>query len=388
MNKIKFLFSTFFLFSTLINAEVKVGAAQLQEYLPLLKNKRIGLVANHTSLLNNVHLLDTLRSIGVNIIRVFAPEHGFRGNADAGEMVSSYVDKKTGVEISSIYGSQKKPTPRQLQGVDIMIFDMQDVGARFYTYLSTMHYIMEACAENIIPIIVLDRPNPNGHYVDGPILQMQYTSFVGMHPIPIVHGMTLGELAEMINGENWLKNGIKCSLTVIKCEAYTHSTKYTLPVNPSPNLPNMRSVYLYPSLCLFEATPISVGRGTSIPFQIFGHPEWTNKTFTFSPKSIIGAAKKPIYENQKCYGVNLTTLNEDSLANLSKIDLQYIIQAYNTFPNKSKFFTKFFTKLAGTTSLQSQIEAGYSEAKIRTLWKSELDMFKQLRKKYLLYSDF
>ncbi|MGL4364115.1 MAG: exo-beta-N-acetylmuramidase NamZ family protein [Bacteroidales bacterium] len=386
MNK-TILLLTFSLISILAKSQVREGAAQLSTYLPLLKGKQVGLVANHTSLLNGVHLLDSLQNLGVNIIRVFAPEHGFRGNADAGENVSSYTDKKTGVEISSIYGAQKKPSIQQLKGIEIMLFDMQDVGARFYTYLSTMHYIMEACAENKIPLIILDRPNPNGHYVDGPILQAQYTSFVGMHPIPIVHGMTLGELAQMINGEAWLKNGIKCSINVVKCDNYTHTTPYTLPVKPSPNLPNMRSIYLYPSLCLFEATPVSVGRGTETPFQIYGHPEWKKQNFSFTPKSIVGAAKKPMYENQKCYGVNLNHLNEDELIKLARLDLQYLINAYKISPHKEKFFTAFFTKLVGTPHLKQQIEAGYSEEKIRATWQADLKNFIQKRKKYLLYKD-
>jgi len=364
---------------------VRVGAEQMSEYLPLLSSKRVGLVANHTSLVGQAHLLDTLRARGVNVLRVFAPEHGFRGTAEAGEIVASSMDKKSGVEIASIYGRSKKPSAEQLRGVQVMVFDMQDVGTRFYTYLSTMHYVMEACAENGIPLIVLDRPNPNGSYVDGPILQPQYRSFIGMHPIPIVHGMTLGELAQMINGEAWLKNSVQCELTVITCENYNHATPYNLPVKPSPNLPDMRSIYLYPSMCLFEGTIMSIGRGTATPFQMYGHPAWAEKTFTFTPRGIRGVALHPPHENKRCYGVDLRSLSEQELFEVQKINLDYLIEAYRFFAKKEKFFTNFFSRLAGTDVLQKQIEQGWSVEKIRASWQPELEKFKQQREKYLLY---
>ncbi len=385
MKTIVFFFISLLLTCNAFAADVVVGAARLNEYLPLLSGKKVGLVANHTSLVGSTHLLDTLRSQGVNVLRVFAPEHGFRGTVEAGANVASYVDKKSGVEVTSIYGASKKPSAEQLRGVQIMVFDMQDVGARFYTYLSTMHYVMEACAENGIPFVVLDRPNPNGHYVDGPILQPQYRSFVGMHPIPIVHGMTLGELAQMINGEGWLKNAVKCNLTVITCSNYTHVTPYDLPVNPSPNLPNMRSVYLYPSVCLFEGTIMSLGRGTDAPFQIYGHPDWKVKSFTFTPRSIKGVANNPPHENKLCHGVSLEGINIDTLKNWHGIHLEYLVESYRYFAVKEKFFTNFFAKLAGTATLQEQIESGMSAEKIRASWKPELDKFQKQREPYLLY---
>lgn len=370
------------------NSFLKVGAERTELYIPLLEDKKVGLVANHTSLVGQgrVHLLDTLYSMGVSVLRVFAPEHGFRGSADAGELVDAEVDRKTGVEITSIYGKSKKPSKKQLEGIDIMVFDMQDVGTRFFTYLSTMHYVMEACAENNIPLIVLDRPNPNGGYVDGPILEMTHSSFVGMHPIPIVHGMTLGELAQMINGEGWLKNGARCKLNIISCESYAREMAYELPVNPSPNLPNMRSIYLYPSLCLFEGTIMSVGRGTDFPFQVFGHPNWQDKHFEFTPRSITGAAKHPLYEGRLCFGEDLRSINIDTLRDKRIIDLDYLITAYGDFKDTdSKFFIPFFTKLAGTKSLQSQIEKGMNSAQIHTLWQKDIEMFKRQREPYLIY---
>jgi len=367
-------------------APVRVGAERMSEYLPLLAGRQVGLVANHTSLVRGVHLLDTLRVRGVSVLRVFAPEHGFRGTIEAGENVASYVDKRSGVEVSSIYGVGKKPSVEQLRGVQVMVFDVQDVGARFYTYLSTLHYVMEACAENGIPLVVLDRPNPNGHYVDGPVLQPQFRSFVGMHPIPIVHGMTLGELAQMVNGEGWLKHGVRCSLTVVTCENYSHATPYTLPVKPSPNLPNMRSIYLYPSMCLFEGTAVSLGRGTDAPFQLYGHPDWRERSFTFTPRSIKGVARHPLHENRLCRGVDLRDIDVDSLRRQQALNLDYLIEAYRSFAKKEKFFTNFFSRLAGTTALQKQVEQGWSAEKIRASWKPELDEFKKKREKYLLYS--
>lgn len=369
-------------------AAVRVGAERTEEYIPLARHKKTGLVANHTSLVNGVHLLDTLRALGVDVLRVYAPEHGFRGTMEAGENVESHVDRKSGVAITSIYGASKKPSHAQLSGVQLMIFDIQDVGVRFYTYLSTLHYVMEACAENSIPLIVLDRPNPNGQYIDGPILEPKYRSFIGMHPIPIVHGMTLGELALMINGEAWLKNKAQCRLTVVACESYNRAGEYRLPVKPSPNLPNMRSVYLYPSLCLFEGTTMSVGRGTDFPFQAFGHPLWRGKQFSFKPRSIKKAATNPPYEKKTCYGVDLREISLDSLLGKRRMELEYLLEAYRSFAGKGKFFTPFFPYLAGNNLLQNQVEQGMSAAQIRASWQPGLEKFRQQRKKYLLYEDF
>ncbi|MDR0414469.1 MAG: DUF1343 domain-containing protein [Prevotellaceae bacterium] len=391
MGRLTFLLSVLLLAAAATNAAaaaVRVGAERMEKYIPLTQGKKVGLVANHTSLVNGVHLLDTLRAQGVNVLRVYAPEHGFRGTMEAGESVAGYVDKKSGVEVASIYNASKKPSREQLSGIQLMIFDMQDVGARFYTYLSTLHYVMEACAENGILLIVLDRPNPNGWYIDGPVLESKYRSFIGMHPIPIVHGMTLGELALMINGESWLKNGVKCNLTVVPCESYNRAAEYSLPIKPSPNLPNMRSVYLYPSLCLFEGTIMSVGRGTDFPFQVFGHPRWIGKQFSFRPRSIKGASKNPLHEKKICYGVDLREVALDSLLNLRQLNLEYLLEAYRYFSSKGKFFTPFFSTLVGTSKLQKQVEQGLSAEQIRASWQPDLSKFRQLRKKYLLYKDF
>ena len=294
---------------------IQVGAEQTQKYLPLLKNKRIALVANQSSLINSTHLVDSLLALNINLVKIFSPEHGFRGNADAGEVVSDNIDGKTGIPVISMYGKNKKPQSENLKDVDIMVFDLQDVGVRFYTYISSLHYVMEACAGNNIPLIVLDRPNPNGFYIDGPVLEKEFTSFIGMHPVPIVYGMTIGEYAKMINGEKWLKNEVKCDLTVIKCENYTHNSLYKLPVKPSPNLPDITSVYLYPSLCLFEGTIMSVGRGTKFPFHCYGHPDFKIASFKFKPVSIPGAAKHPKYEGKTCNGINVSDYKEVILTN-------------------------------------------------------------------------
>ncbi|OIQ17355.1 DUF1343 domain-containing protein [Lacinutrix sp. MedPE-SW] len=365
-----------------------IGANQTHAYLNLLQGKRVGVVANQTSVIfkcnSQTHIVDSLVSLNVDLKKVFAPEHGFRGTADAGEVVKDGIDTKTGLPIVSLYGKNKKPTASQLQDLDIVIFDIQDVGARFYTYISSLHYVMEACAENNIPMIILDRPNPNGHYIDGPVLEPEYKSFVGMHPIPIVHGMTIGEYAKMINGENWLDNDIKCDITVIKMKNYSHDLPYSLPIKPSPNLPNDIAINLYPSLCFFEGTNVSAGRGTDLQFQVFGSP-FLNKTrtnFTFTPQPNDGA-KYPKHENKLCYGFNLTNTTR-----LDSINLSYIISAYNTTKDKSTFFLKngFFGKLAGTKKLQNQIEAGWTENKIKATWKDGLDNFNSIRNKYLLYN--
>ena len=364
-----------------------VGAERTSLYLKELQGKKVGIVANHTSMIKNTHLVDSLVSLEINVVRVFSPEHGFRGNADAGELVSSDIDKKTSLPIISLYGKNKKPTKEQINDLDVIIFDIQDVGARFYTYISTMHYVMETCAENGKKLIILDRPNPNGHYVDGPILEEAFKSFVGMHPVPIVHGMTIGEYAKMINGEGWLANKIKCDLFVVETKNYDHTKFYKLPIKPSPNLPNMSSIYLYPSLCLFEGTPISVGRGTDKPFQVLGHPLMISNKYSFTPKSMEGA-KSPKLQDEKCNGFNLSLFGTEYMKGKGEINLFWLIDIYTNFPKKEGFFTKMFQLLSGTDKLQHQIEAGKTEAEIKTTWQTGITEFKHTRKKYLLYKDF
>ena len=365
---------------------LKIGAERTELYLPLLKGKKIGIIANQTSTITQTHLVDSLVSLGLDVKRVFAPEHGFRGNASAGEKISDSKDIKTGLPIVSLYGSNYKPSSKNLKGLDVVIFDIQDVGARFYTYISTMSHMMEACAENDISMIVLDRPNPNGHYVDGPILNKEFSSFVGLHEVPIVHGMTVGEYAQMVNGEGWLKGAIQCDLTVIEMENYRKSDVYELPVAPSPNLPNMKSIYLYPSLCFFEGTEVSEGRGTDKPFQQFGYPKMPNGNTSFKPKSIPGVAQYPKLENKSCKGVDLSDLSIDSLRNLSQVNLSWLIETYQNYPKKDKFFkTNFFDKLAGSSELRKAIIAGKSATEIRKEWEAGLLEFKVIRKKYLLY---
>ena len=377
------------LYSTVLLAQsVQTGAEQFSIYIPILQDKRVGVVANHTSIIGDKHLVDLLLEYKINVVRIFAPEHGFRGTADAGEKLNTTEDAQTGLEIVSLYGKNYKPTAEQLRDIDCIVFDMQDVGTRFYTYLSTMHYVMEACAENEIPFIILDRPNPNGFYVDGPILENSFSSFVGLHPIPIVHGMTLGELAFMINSEGWLSNDLGCDLTVISCSGYSHKLSYQLPVPPSPNLPNQQSIYLYPSLCLFEGTVVSLGRGTDFPFQVFGHPALkANYDFSFTPQSVSGA-KNPPLKDELCYGVDLRNFSEKELTTSENIRLEWLLEAYQNFPQKEKFFNSFFYKLCGTESLRKQIEKGLSAEEIRASWQPALNEFKQVRKFYLLYEDF
>ncbi len=361
-------------------ARASVGAEQLDQLLPILKDKRVGLVVNNTSLVGKTHLADTLVALKVQVKRIFGPEHGFRGDAADGEHVKDEIDSKTGVPVVSLYGKNYKATADQVKDLDILIFDIQDVGARFYTYISTMHYLMETCAENSKQLIILDRPNPNGSYVDGPIMQPELKSFVGMHPIPITHGMTVGELAQMINGEGWLEGGEKCNLTVIKMKDWKHEDDYSLPVRPSPNLPNDQAIRLYPSLCLFEGTSISLGRGTPMPFQVLGSPELKDMTFTFTPVPIKGVSIEPPLKNKLCYGMDLR-----SVAPARKVDLHYLLLFYQKYPDKEKFFTPYFDKLAGTTQLKQQIKNGLSEEQIRVSWKPGLDAFKAKRMKYLLY---
>jgi uncharacterized protein YbbC (DUF1343 family) len=361
-------------------SKVSVGAEQLNELLPILDGKRVGLVVNNTSLVGKTHLADTLVSRKVNVKKIFGPEHGFRGDAADGEHVSDAVDAKTGIPVVSLYGKNYKATPEQVSDLDILIFDIQDVGARFYTYSSTLHYLMETCAENNKQLIVLDRPNPNGSYVDGPIMQPELKSFVGLNPIPISHGMTLGELAQMINGEGWLAGGQKCNLKVIKLKNWKHDDDYSLPVRPSPNLPNDQAIRLYPSICLFEGTVISLGRGTPMPFQILGNPELKDMAFSFTPVPIKGYSIEPPLKNQLCYGMDLRTVTP-----ARKVDLQYLLLFYQKYPDKEKFFTPYFDKLAGTPQLKQQIKDGLTEDQIRASWKPGLDAFKAMRKKYLLY---
>ncbi len=360
--------------------ELKTGADNSTAYLPLLKNKRIGIVTNQTGILSNkTHVVDFLLEQKVDLKKIFAPEHGFRGTADAGEHIVDGKDTKTGLPIISLYGDNKKPKSEQLAGLDVLVFDLQDVGARFYTYISSLHYIMEACAENNISLIVLDRPNPNGSIVDGPILEKENTSFIGMHPIPTLHGMTIGEYAKMINGEKWLKNGIQCGLTVIPCLNYKRDMFYSLPVKPSPNLPNDQAINLYASLCLFEGTNVSSGRGTEKQFQIYGSPFLPKKGFSFTPMPNFGS-KDPMNKGLLCYGEDLS-----SAPKVSQLELKWLLKAYSETSDKTKFFTSFFTKLAGTKKLQQQVEAGVSETAIRKSWEKGLTHFKSMRKPYLIY---
>ena len=366
--------------TAVVNAPIKTGADNYEKYLPLLKDKKVGIVTNQTGILSNkTHLVDFLLEKKITVQTIFAPEHGFRGTADAGEHVVDGKDPKTGLSIISLYGDNKKPKAAQLAGIDVMIFDLQDVGARFYTYISSLHYVMEACAENGVPLIVLDRPNPNGGIVDGPLLEKEFTSFVGMHPVPLLHGMTIGEYAQMINGQKWLKDGVQCKLTVIPCLDYNRKMDYSLPVKPSPNLPNDQSINLYASLCLFEGTNVSVGRGTEKQFQIYGSPFLTKTNFSFTPKPNFGA-KDPLYNGKECFGEDLTAYPK-----LKQLELKWLIKAYQNTSDKTKFFNPFFTKLAGTKKLQQQIESGTSEENIRKSWTKDLEAFKKMRVKYLLY---
>jgi len=360
-----------------------LGIDRLHLFVDSLKNKRIAVVSNQTSVVNGVHLVDTLLALKLNVIKVFSPEHGFRGDLDAGQHVSHSIDEKTGIPLVSLYGSNKKPTDAQLTDVDIVIYDIQDVGVRFYTYISTLHYVMEACAENKKQMVVLDRPNPNGHYVDGPVLEPQFKSFVGMHPVPIVYGMTIGEYAMMINGEGWLHRGIRCSLWVIPCKNYKHKLKYTLPVAPSPNLRTDAAITLYPSLCLFEATTISVGRGTDQPFEVYGHPKFPVLAYQFMPIPTIGA-KSPLHLNKLCQGYDL---RGSSVKRSYEINLSYLINARDLLGDTNVFIDQpaFFNRLAGTASLKEQLDKGWSAKEIRATWQDDLKSFMDIRKKYLLY---
>ena len=386
-----FLFLFLFIFSSSCSAkkventntnslEIKTGADNFAAYLPLLKDKKIGIVTNQTGILSDkTHLVDFLLSKNINIQNIFAPEHGFRGTEDAGEHVIDDKDTKTGLPIISLYGDNLKPKPEQLAGIDVIVFDLQDVGVRFYTYLSTLHYVLEACAENNIRLLILDRPNPNGNIVDGPILEKEFTSFVGMHPVPVLYGMTIGEYGQMINGEKWLQNDAQCKLTVIPCLNYNRKMSCSLPVKPSPNLPNDQAINLYASLCLFEGTNVSLGRGTEKQFQIYGSPFLSKSDFSFVPKPNFGS-KEPMHKGEICYGEDLS-----AVAKANQLELKWLLKAYNKTSDKTKFFNPFFTKLAGTKQLQQQIEAGTSEKEIRKTWEKGLNNFKDIRKKYLIY---
>lgn len=368
--------------------DLKVGADRTVEYLPLLKGKSVAVVANQSSMIKNTHLVDSLISLKVSVKKVFCPEHGFRGLVDAGEKVDTEKDKKTGLNIISLYGkNNKKPKPEDLKDVDVVIFDIQDVGVRFYTYLSTLHYVMEACAENKKQLIVMDRPNPNGHYIDGPVLEDAYKSFLGLHPVPIVYGMTIGEYAQMINGEGWLNAGIKCDLKIITLNNYSHNDMFELSVRPSPNLPNMSSVYLYPSLGLFEGTVISVGRGTDLPFQVIGSPDLAKANYTFTPQPKPGAME-PKYKGVLCKGHNLSEFGKEYMKDTKKIYLFWLMGTYANTPDKTKFFDENFNFHAGNATLQQQIKDGAKEEVIRKSWEAGITKFKVVRKKYLLYKDF
>ncbi len=362
--------------------QLLTGAEQYKQYLPLLKNKKVGIVVNQTARVGAIHLVDFLLNHGVTICKVFAPEHGFRGDADAGEHIQNAKDVKTGLPIISLYGKNKRPTAEMLKNIDIMIFDIQDIGVRFYTYISTLHYVMDTCAEYKIPLIILDRPNPNGSYVAGPVLDMTFNSFVGMHPVPVVHGLTIGELANMINGEGWLSKHRVCELTVILVSGWKHSQPYSLPVKPSPNLPNDLSIQLYPSLCFFEPTTISIGRGTYFPFQVIGYPDTSQGTFSFMPKSIDGMSVNPKYSGTTCYGEDLRKLKT-----VPPFTLKYLIEFYRKNPDKENFFKqkRFFNLLSGNDKLIKQIKQGIPEQEITASWQQDLDAYKHKRKKYLLY---
>jgi len=367
--------------------EILTGCEQTELYIDKLKGKSVGLVANHTTVVGKTHLADSLIRRGIRITRIYAPEHGFRGDADAGAGISNGTDPGTGVTVISLYGNHNKPTADDLQGIDIMIYDIQDVGVRFYTYITTLKYVMEACAENQVPLMILDRPDPVGHYIDGPVLEPEFRSFVGSLPIPVVYGLTPGELALMINGERWLANGMQCNLQVIPCLNYDHKTLYNLPVNPSPNLNCMEAVYLYPSTCFFEGTILSIGRGTRFPFRVAGHPDYPDKSFSFVPKS--GKSNlNPLLMDQTCYGINLSSISTDSLKHIRSINLQWLIKTYNTMNRRDDFFTDYLDKLAGTGKLKKQIVDGLTVEQIRETWQTGLDEFAKKREKYLLYPDF
>lgn len=366
--------------------QVIPAAWSISDYSSKLESTRVGIVANHTSMVGETHLLDTLLQLGVNINKIFGPEHGFWGSGDAGSKIIDEIHSRHDIEIISLYGKKRKPSAEDFSGLDIIVFDMQDTGARFYTYISTLQYVMEVCAEAGVKLLVLDRPNPNGHYVDGPVLDTNFRSFVGMATIPLVHGMTVGEYALMLNGEGWLTNGLSCDLEIIRCKNYDHNTFYDLPQRPSPNLPNMNSIYLYPSICLFEGTVLSCGRGTDFPFQVFGHPDLPDTGFSFSPEPTSGA-QDPLFNGTECFGTDLRNAMDEGIVPSDQINLQWLIDAYNAFPDKDNFFKPYINLLAGNDILAQQIRSGMSEEEIRSGWQDDLEIFKGIRSKYLLYPE-
>ncbi|NTU95509.1 MAG: DUF1343 domain-containing protein [Bacteroidales bacterium] len=378
----------FLAFASALTAQnIKTGAESVSEYLPLLQGKKVAVLSNQTGMIGKTHLVDSLVALKINIVAIMSPEHGFRGDADAGEHVSSSVDQKTGIPIKSLYeGNTGKPASELMKEIDVMVFDLQDVGVRFYTYLTTMARMMEACAENGVKMVILDRPNPIGFYVDGPILDMKYKSGVGWLPIPTVHGMTLGELAGMINGEKWLKDGIQCDIKVIKYKNYPHASMYQLPVKPSPNLPDMRSIYLYPSTCYFEATPVSLGRGTTTAFQMYGHPNMKGYKFSFTPRSIPGA-KLPPQLDKECFGVDLRKTPSIEEINKAGINLEYVVDAYKNLSLDDHFFRSFFENLIGQGYVRKMIKEGKTAAEIKAMWAGDVAKFKEQRRPYLLYPE-
>ncbi len=366
---------------------VKTGCEQTSLYLGQLSGRSIGIVANHTTVIEKKHLVDSLVSLGVKITAIFAPEHGFRGDADAGADIRNDIDPATGIKIVSLYGNKTKPDSADMQGIDLMIYDIQDVGVRFYTYISTLHYILEACAQHQVPLMILDRPDPLGYYIDGPVREPQFTSFVGLDPLPVVYAMTPGELARMINGEHWLQNGMHCDLQVIPCAGYDHDTRYSLPVDPSPNLNSMQAIYLYPSVCFFEGTIMSLGRGTETPFRVIGHPDYPVKSFSFIPHA--GKSNQnPLLKDQTCYGIDLRSIPVDSLAQMNVIDLQLLADVYQSMHRDKDFFIPYIDRLAGTASLREQVMTGMTPEQIRKTWQPALEIFRASRQKYLLYPDF
>ncbi|MDP4281517.1 MAG: DUF1343 domain-containing protein [Bacteroidota bacterium] len=361
------------------------GAERTELYFPLLKYKKIAVVANPASLVGRVNLVDTLVNCGIRVTRIFCPEHGFRKFDEAGKEIRGGVDTLTGIQVVSLYGKKKKPDPDDMEKIDLVLFDLQDVGVRFFTYISTLTYVMEACAENHIPLLILDRPNPNGFYVDGPVLDSTCRSFIGMHPVPIVYGMTIGEYARMVNGEGWLKNGVACKLDVISIDNYSHASLYELPVRPSPNLPDINAIYLYPSLGLFEGTPVSVGRGTEFPFEVFGHPEMKGFSFSFIPRILKGFSTNPPCGNERCLGIDLRDFYKTHPRMFGRINLSWVTMAFRDLGSQPSFFTPFFDLLAGNHQLKEQIKKGLPESEIRKSWQPEIDKFMKIRQKYLLY---
>ncbi len=367
--------------------DILTGADQTERYVPLLKDKRVGLIVNQTSVIGKTHLVDTLLKLNVNVKTIFAPEHGFRGDADAGADINNMFDEITHLPVISIYGKKKGPDSSDLADLDIIVFDIQDVGVRFYTYISSLQYVMEACARNQKPLLILDRPNPNGFYIDGPVLERNFASFVGMQPVPVVYGLTIGEYATMLNGEKWLRDSLRCNIQIMTCRYYTHKSLYELPVHPSPNLTTMNAIFLYPTLCFFEGTIVSVGRGTDMPFQIFGYPYNPRGTYSFTPRVTKGNLN-PLYLNKACTGFDLSNYNVGYYLNKRSIFLSYLIDMYQAALNKPKFFNDFFDKLAGTDKLRKDIIAGKGEHEIRASWQDDIKRYKAIRKKYLLYPDF